>query len=199
MMVKICGLTNREDTQAAIDGGASALGFNFWPKSPRYVAPEAAARLLELIPGNVWKVGLFVNEPPEAVESMARHLNLDIVQHHGDTDLPRKPRVWKALSVKPGFRHDTLEEYSAEAFVLDAPAGEAHGGTGKTYDWGLVAGGCKKIILAGGLEAGNVQQAIQTAKPWGVDACSRLESSPGKKDHKKMADFLKAALSEEIE
>jgi phosphoribosylanthranilate isomerase len=197
MMVKICGITNREDALAAIEGGAAALGFNFFLESPRYIAPERAAELFEELPPGVWKVGLFVNEPPEKVAAAARRLALDVVQLHGDAPVPDGIRVWKALAVTPGFRHEELERYSAEAFVLDTPAGMAHGGTGKTYDWALVAGARKKIILAGGLEAGNVRLAIRTAKPWGVDACSRLESSPGKKDHKKMAEFLKAALSGE--
>ena len=197
MMVKICGITNREDALAAIDGGAAALGFNFWPRSPRYIQPEAAAELFETLPAGVWRVGLFVNEPPPRVTATARQLALDIVQLHGDMPLPKDLRVWKALSVTPDFRHDELDKYPAEAFLLDTPAGAAHGGTGKTYNWELAAGAGKKIILAGGLDAGNVRLAIRTAKPWGVDACSRLESSPGNKDHEKIADFLKAALSEE--
>lgn len=198
MIVKVCGITNREDALAAAEAGASALGFNFWPGSPRYVEPERAATILEILPSTVWKVGLFVNELPEKVAEVASRLGLDIVQIHGEVPLPVKPRVWKALGVKPGFRAEQLEGYAAEAFVLDAPAlgGAAHGGTGKTYDWRLVAGVSRKVVLAGGLDVENVREAIRTAQPWGVDACSRLESAPGRKDHKKMAAFIEAAFSE---
>jgi len=198
MMVKICGITNREDALAAVEGGASALGFNFWPKSPRYIPPNGAVELFEGLPSRVWKVGLFVDEPPETVLAVARRISLDVVQLHGDAPLPQGIRVWKALSVGPGFRHEQLEEFGAEAFLLDAPAGAARGGTGRTFDWTLAAGTHRKIIVAGGLDAGNVALAIRAARPWGVDACSRLESSPGRKDHGKMAQFLRAALAEDL-
>lgn len=196
MMVKVCGITNREDALAATGAGATALGFNFWPGSPRYIEPERATEIFEWLPPGVWKVGLFVDEAPEKVTAAASRLTLDVVQVHGEGPLPNAPRVWKALGVKPGFRTGELDSYAAEAFVLDAPAGAAHGGTGKTYDWSLVAGIPKKVVLAGGLDADNVQEAIRTARPWGVDSCSRLESVPGKKDHAKMAAFIAAALAD---
>jgi phosphoribosylanthranilate isomerase len=196
MTVKICGITNRDDALAAVEGGAAALGFNFWPKSPRFVPPEQAAELLADLPRHVWKVGVFVSEPPETVSALAVHLALDVVQLHGETVWPAGIRVWKAVAVDSEFRAEDLERYDAEAFLLDAPAGALYGGTGRTFDWQRVAGLRRKIVLAGGLDAGNVREAIRTVKPWGVDACSRLESAPGKKDHKKMAAFLKAALEE---
>ncbi len=196
MMVKICGITNREDALAAIEGGASALGFNFWPKSPRYVSPERAAELLAVLPGVVWRVGVFVNEPPETVAQMAEELGLDVVQLHGEAAAPAGLRVWRALPVDAAFRAELLDLYPAEAFLLDAPAGAQIGGTGRSFDWRRAAGLKHRIILAGGLDADNVREAIRTARPWGVDACSRLESAPGKKDHRKMAAFLKAALEE---
>lgn len=196
MMVKICGITNRDDALAAIEGGAAALGFNFWPKSPRFVRPERAADLLADLAGHVWKVGVFVSEPPEKVSALTAQLALDVVQLHGETAWPAGIRVWKAVPVDSEFRAEDLERYDAEAFVLDAPAGALYGGTGRTFDWRRVAGLRRKIVLAGGLDAGNVREAIRTVRPWGVDACSRLESAPGKKDHKKMAAFLKAAREE---
>lgn len=196
MMVKICGITNREDALAAIEGGASALGFNFWPKSPRYVPPERAAELLGGLPGGAWKVGVFVNEAAETVARLAGELGLDVVQLHGEAEAPAGLRVWRAFPVDAAFRADLLELYPAEAFLLDAPAGAQVGGTGRSFDWRRAAGLKHRIILAGGLDADNVREAIRTARPWGVDACSRLESAPGKKDHRKMAAFLKAALEE---
>jgi len=197
MIVKICGITNIEDALAAAAAGASALGFNFWPGSPRCIEPELAGEILRSLPNSVWSVGLFVNEPPERVAKAAGHLGLDIVQIHGDTALPQGLRVWKALGMGPDFRPAELDQYAAEAFVLDTPAGEAHGGTGRTFDWSRAAGFREQVVLAGGLDASNVRQAIRAARPWGVDSCSRLESAPGKKDHAKVAAFISAALSEE--
>lgn len=197
MMVKICGITNRTDALAAIECGASALGFNFWRKSPRYLAPERAAEILAGLPDTVWKVGVFVNEPPERVSTLAAELRLDAVQLHGDQAFPAGLRVWKAMAVDSAFRPELLDGYAVEAFLLDAPSGALHGGTGRSFDWRRVAGLRHKIILAGGLDADNVREAIRTARPWGVDACSRLESAPGRKDHRKMAAFVKAALEED--
>jgi phosphoribosylanthranilate isomerase len=195
MMVKICGITNREDALAAIERGALALGFNFYPKSSRYVADreELVGSILGVI-----KVGVFVNEPPRKVAETARRLGLDAVQLHGEEaadQYPAGPAVWKAVRVENGFRLSDWEKDPAEVLLLDGPAGSLFGGAGAAFDWNLAAGCRKKIMLAGGLDADNVRQAIAAARPWGVDACSRLESAPGKKDHKKMAAFLKAALA----
>jgi len=191
MMVKICGITNREDALAAIDGGASALGFNFYPGSPRYIDPERAAALIADLPGSIWKVGVFVNETPERIAVIS---GLDVAQLHGDEPPCSYPRgrVWKAARVDDGFRLDDLDDCPAEAILLDSPGA---GGTGRVFDWSRAAGSKKRIILAGGLDASNVKQAIATAQPWGVDVCSRIESAPGRKDHAKMAQFLKEALS----
>ncbi|MCW5980896.1 MAG: phosphoribosylanthranilate isomerase [Bryobacteraceae bacterium] len=193
MMVKICGITNRDDALAAVEGGAAALGFNFWPGSPRHIAVDAAAQIVETLPANVWKVGLFVDEAPEAIRAITEQLALDVAQIHGDGGWPEGIRIWKALAVTPEFHPQDLDAYAVEAFLLDAPAGVRRGGAGKPFDWRLAAGASKRIVLAGGLDASNVAEAIRTARPWGVDACSRLESAPGKKDHDKMSAFLKAA------
>ena len=195
MMVKICGITNREDALAAIEAGATALGFNFWSGSPRYIDPESAGDLLALVPSHVWKVGLFVNELPQKVANLAARLGLDIVQLHGNQPPPEELRVWKAVQVTPAFTMDQLNDPRVDAFLLDAASGARHGGTGQTFDWNLVQTTARRIVLAGGLDASNVGQAIQMVRPWGVDACSRLESAPGRKDHRKMQDFIKAALS----
>jgi phosphoribosylanthranilate isomerase len=191
MMVKICGITNVGDALAAAEGGATALGFNFWPRSPRHVTAEAAARIIERLPATVWKVGVFVDENSATVARMANEAGLDIVQLHGHEkadDFPEKLRVWKAVRIRKDFDLATLETYPAEAILLDGPA------NGVSFDWKVAALGAKKVIIAGGLDAENVQTAIRQARPWGVDACSRIESAPGKKDHVKMAQFLKAAL-----
>jgi indole-3-glycerol phosphate synthase/phosphoribosylanthranilate isomerase len=188
MMVKICGVTNRGDAMAAIDGGATALGFNFYPGSPRYIEPNRAADLVASLPGQIWKVGVFVNETPERIAAIA---GLDVAQLHGHeppSAYPKNIRVWKAARVDANFHP---ADCPAEALLLDSGAG----GTGQTFDWTRAAGLARRIILAGGLDASNVKQAIETARPWGVDVCSRIESAPGRKDHAKMAQFLKEALS----
>jgi phosphoribosylanthranilate isomerase len=196
MMVKICGITNRGDALAAVDGGASALGFNFYRPSPRYIAPEAAQAILAALAPGVLKVGVFANEPADSVASIAGQLGLDIVQLHGESpEIPSGLRVWRAVPVVPGFDVASLASLPAEAFLLDVPSGAAYGGTGRSFDWSLARGARHPVILAGGLDETNVRRAIEEARPWGVDACSRLESSPGCKDHRRMAQFLKAARS----
>ena len=202
MMVKICGIMNRDDALAAIDGGAAALGFNFYPGSPRYIPPQEAARIIEALPASACKVGVFVNESPESVRELVGNTGLDVAQLHGQEEaaaLPQGIRVWKALRVDASFGPRKLAPFDVEAFLLDAPAPHVYGGSGSTFDWSKAAGLGGKIILAGGLDAANVREAIRRARPWGVDACSRLESAPGRKDHGKMLAFLKAALSESEE
>jgi len=199
MIVKICGLTNLEDALAAVECGATALGFNFYPASPRYIRPEQAARIIEHLPEAVWKVGVFVDAPPEEINRIRSLAGLDIVQLHGN-ESPEMTllvgRAWKALRVEAGFTPARFEPYRVEAFLLDAPC-ETYGGSGCTFDWNLARGAGRPIVLAGGLDENNVRQAIRTVRPWGVDACSRLESAPGRKDHARMARFVKAALAEE--
>ncbi len=192
MMVKICGITNREDALAAIEGGASALGFNFYPQSPRYLDPDQAAELIAELPAGVWKVGVFVNESAERITAVANRAKLDIAQLHvGQADSLSNIRIWQAAQVDETFSLTTLDQLQAEAVLLDTAI---HGGTGRTFDWSKAAGATKvKIILAGGLDAANVREAIATVHPWGVDACSRIESTPGRKDHVKMAQFLREA------
>ena len=196
MIVKICGITNREDALAAAAGGASALGFNFYHKSPRYIPPERAAEIIAELPVSVWKVGVFVNDPPHTVARVAREAGLDIVQLHGDeepSEYPAGLRVWKAVRVDAGFSLAAWSRCPAEALLLDGPAGALFGGAGHAFDWTAAAGAARRIVLAGGLGPDNVREAIAQARPWGVDACSRLESAPGRKDHMKMAQFLEAA------
>jgi phosphoribosylanthranilate isomerase len=193
MILKICGITSPLDAMTAIEAGATAIGFNFYSRSSRYISPEHAAAILT--PG-VRRVGVFVNELPGRIEEIARIAALDIAQLHGDElpgQYPRTIGVWKAARVGADFTFAPYEEVPAEALLLDGPAAELYGGAGKTFDWHLAARSRKRIIVAGGLDAGNVALAIQLANPWGVDACSRIESAPGIKDHRKMIDFLVAA------
>jgi len=180
-MVKVCGITRREDAEVAVAAGASAIGFVFYPKSPRYVTPETAAELGRGL--EVWKVGVFVDESPAAIEAAMRAAHLDVAQIYGG-DLPNVPRVWRAIRVGPTSRPANER---VEAVLLDGPA------NGITFDWKQAHGFSDKLILAGGLNASNVAEAIRVAKPWGVDASSSLESAPGIKDHDKVRQFVKAA------
>jgi phosphoribosylanthranilate isomerase len=196
MILKICGITSQDDASAAIEGGATAIGFNFYPPSARYIAPERAAAIATA--EGVRRVGVFVNEPREHVEEVARLASLDTAQLHGDeapAQYPPSLAVWKAFRVGAGFDFARAgnEARAAEALLLDGPAGELYGGAGRTFDWTLARVSGHRIILAGGLDASNVAEAVSLARPWGVDACSRIESEPGKKDHKKMSEFLQAA------
>ena len=180
-MVKVCGITRRQDAEAAVEAGASAIGFVFVPSSPRYVSPETAAELGRGL--DVWKVGVFVDETPAFVESAMRTAELDVAQIYGGS-LPNVPRIWRAIRVGPTSRSASE---SVEAVLLDGPA------NGIPFDWNQSRGLSGKIILAGGLDASNVTEAIRVAKPWGVDASSGLESAPGIKDHDKVRKFVKAA------
>jgi phosphoribosylanthranilate isomerase len=196
MTIKICGITNAEDALAAAAAGATAIGFNFYPRSPRYIAPQRAAEIAT--PAGVRRVGVFVNEPAARVEEIARIARLDVAQLHGDerpADYPAALAIWKAVRVTEDFDLSLYAECGAEALLLDGPASGLYGGAGIAFDWS-VGGACFSlpIILAGGLDASNVARAVALAHPWGVDACSRIEASPGKKDHKKMTEFLQAAM-----
>ena len=189
--VKICGITNWADARLAVDLGADALGFNFYPASPRSVSPAGAWEIIRRLPPMVASVGVFVNWPAGVVAALARALRLDTVQLHGHErpdearELAGAFRVIKAFAVRPGFRVSTLASYSAaSAFLLDGFRRGLHGGTGATSDWRLARQanrhGC--VILAGGIRPENVARAIAQARPFAVDVASGVEARPGKKD-----------------
>lgn len=196
-LVKVCGITSVVDARAAVDAGAGALGFNFYPRSPRFLSVVDAAAITAEVPKAILKVGVFVNESPARVAEIVQQAGLDIAQLHGDETVAGVPpgvRVWKAFRVNEAFGIEQLEAFPAEAFLLDTPT-EMYGGSGHTFDWTRARGAGGRILLAGGLDESNVREAIAAAQPWGVDACSRLESAPGKKDHGRMARFIAAAHS----
>ena len=200
MMVKICGVTNREDALAAVDAGASAIGLNFCRQSPRYLSPADAANIAGVLPNGILKVGVFVDEAPETIARMAREAGLDVVQIHGSARCSTLP-VWRAVPIQNAIDANLFGDSEAEAFLLDTASSKLHGGTGQTFPW-LIARDAghlttRKIIVAGGLDESNVRTAILEARPWGVDVCSRIESAPGRKDHSKMTRFIKAALTAE--
>lgn len=182
MMIKVCGITRREDAVAAAEAGASALGFIFYPKSPRYVTPNQVAQLGEGL--DVLKVGVFVDEQAATIEAAIRAARLDVVQIYGGV-APAGTRVWKAFRVGDSF--DRSLGQGAEALFLDGAA------NGVPFDWAQARNAADKVIVAGGLDAANVAEAIRAARPWGVDASSRLETAPGVKDREKVRAFVEAA------
>ena len=184
MFVKVCGITNRDDAMAAVDAGARAIGFIFAP-SPRSVTPGDIESWIADVPSAVWRVGVFVDESPDVIEQVSTRLRLDIAQLHGAETPDRHPqgvRVWKAFRV---FEAETrVPDYPAEAILIDGPA----------YDWSRRGEFSAPLIMAGGLNPDNVTEAIERARPWAVDVSSGIEASPGRKDHLRMKQFIKAAL-----
>lgn len=202
--IKICGITTLEDALVAIDAGADALGFVFYPKSPRHIFPEQAAAIIRHLPPFVQIVGLFVNESLPTVNETADQCGLDIVQLHGE-ESPEfcdavKRRVIKAFRIKDIRSLEAINNYRTSAFLLDAWSPSAHGGTGRTFNWEIAATAAAsgRIILAGGLTPENVAAAIELVRPYAVDVSSGVESAPGRKDIRKIEEFIynaKNALS----
>lgn len=188
-VIKVCGITNEEDAMIAINAGANALGFNLYRRSPRYVSAGVARRISDSVPGDYLRVGIFVNPTVDEVTAAVNEAALDVIQLHGN-ECPTLSDfcVWKAVDPNTELRTYS----SAQAFLFDTPT-DAFGGSGKIFDWKLAARSGVRTLIAGGLDSSNVAEAIATALPWGVDACSRLESSPGMKDPHKVRDFVSAA------
>jgi phosphoribosylanthranilate isomerase len=209
LVVKICGITTVADAECAIDAGADALGFVFWPMSPRRTTVEAAAAISRELPTTVRRVGVFVNETREAMARAADAVGLDLLQLHGDepveaiAGLPR-PAI-KAVRVGKGFAQDEALRYAAVAagvLVDTRLPGETHrpGGTGVPFDWSLVKGLASRVsflMLAGGLGPGNVGEAVREVRPHAVDVSSGVEALPGRKDPEKVRAFVKAAREAE--
>lgn len=187
MIVKICGITNENDAQVAIEAGANALGINFYPKSPRFVTLEQARRVTRLA-GDHLRVGIFVSASPDELLRTAADAGLDVVQVHGKFRRTRL-RTWRGVRAGEPAPED---DEGVEAYLLDTP-GTNFGGSGRTFDWALAASFPRRKIVGGGLDEWNVAAAIEASTPWGVDACSRLEASPGIKDANRVRAFVKAA------
>ena len=199
--VKICGITNLEDALLAAKCGTDELGFNFYEKSPRYISPNNARKIIDKLASNIWKVGVFVNEPIERVLDIANIAGLDAVQLHGDeghdyvTELHKRTNkeIIKAVRVTPEFDLANVIDFDAHAILLDGFSKDEYGGTGKTFDW-KIAKDARTMIgflyLAGGITTENVRQAIREVRPYAIDVCSSIESLPGKKDKEKLQDFM---------
>jgi phosphoribosylanthranilate isomerase len=198
MKVKICGITRYEDAALALDEGADALGFNFFPPSPRYIDPTHAQKIILRLPPFTVTVGLFVNvAPPGKVTEIAKTAGVQVVQLHGDEspeycrELPGWPLI-KVLRIGGDPVTEDLDRYPVRAFLLDVKDDVLFGGTGASFDWNLAQGIDRKrpVILAGGLRAENVRAAIRTVNPYAVDVCSGVEREPGIKDPAKLKAFM---------
>jgi phosphoribosylanthranilate isomerase len=196
--IKICGLTREEDVDAAVAAGADALGFVFYPPSPRYVTAQRAVELVRRIPPFVEVVGLFVNEPPEVVQAVCAALPISILQFHGDENAAycrqfSRPYL-RAARVRPEL---DLVEFAgsfpdARGLLLDAFV-EGYGGGGHVFDWTLIPPDLPGfLVLSGGLTAANVGDAIRRVRPVAVDVSSGVEMGKGIKDHSKIAAFVAA-------
>ena len=198
---KVCGITNPKDGAFAAESGADAIGLVF-AESPRKVSVEEAREIAAALPDGVLKVGVFVNEEPEEVLRIAREVGLDYAQLHGD-EAPETVtflreagvKVMKALRVRDEGSLAALDGYGADLVMLDAWSEKARGGTGERFDWALAKSlrGRGNIVVSGGLSPENVREAISFFEPYGVDASSSLEETPGKKDEERVRRFVSAA------
>ncbi len=196
--VKICGITNPEDGLMAAKLGADALGFVFYEKSPRYLKKEQAREITRELPPFVTRVGLFVNEEESRIKDICEFSFLDAIQLHGDEppqfcELFEGKKVIKAFRIKNRDDFKAIPRYRVNAILLDTFSLTEYGGTGKSFNWQLAEEAKKfgRIILAGGLTPENVGEAIKTVRPYAVDVSSGVESSRGKKDWKRMEEFMK--------
>jgi len=198
--IKICGITNATDAIAAVQLGADMLGFNFYPESPRFIEPAEAGKIIKKLPAFVDTVGLFINADADFIRKTAGDLMLNWVQLHGDespgfcASLDNMPaKVIKAIRIKDGKDIEYARNFATDALLLDAYHPSLYGGTGERFDWRVLPQltGHKfgRTFLAGGITPQNVAEAIGQGF-YGIDICSGIESSPGKKDHKKMAELF---------
>ncbi|MCI0348335.1 MAG: phosphoribosylanthranilate isomerase [Acidobacteriales bacterium] len=214
LWIKICGTTNLEDARVSIDAGADALGFIF-ADSPRKIALAQAQEIITQLPKGVEKIGVFVDDKPERILEVVTELGLTGVQLHGNESsihvgalrkgTPEGTRILKAVRLNDPAAGSQLAIYGAnrrllpDAILLDSGSAEKPGGTGQTFNWRQWAGVAQQlsermaITVGGGLTVENVAEALDILSPWGIDVVSGVEKSPGKKDHKKVRDFIAAA------
>ena len=207
--IKICGLTRVEDVQAVVAAGADAIGFVFYPKSPRYVTPEQAAELMRAVPPFITCTGLFVNATPEQVAATCKVAPISLIQLHGDETVEQSAAIaaaagrqfMRVFRVKPDTLPSDLLEYEQlcraasplfTSLLLDTYV-DAYGGAGKGFDWSLIPKDlAPRVVLSGGLSVHNATDAVVGVRPYAVDISSGVEASKGIKDARKIADFVAA-------
>ncbi len=197
--VKICGITNLEDALAAVFSGADAIGFVFYRKSPRYIDPKKARNISRILPKKIIKVGVFINEKEERIKDIAETCGLDILQFHGN-ESPEFCTRFKAFRIIKAFRVGNplelkeLKKYKTFAYLFDAYSKNKPGGTGKKFNWKLLPEKSKiknPVFLSGGLSIRNINNALRQVRPDWLDLSSSVEEKPGKKDHRKIQDFIR--------
>jgi len=200
--IKICGITRLEDALGAVEAGADALGFMFYPASKRAITTGAAGAIIRELPGSIRKVGVFVDADPTEVRRTVEHTGIDTLQFHGheSPEICRQSEsinVWKAFRVRSRASLILLRDYmDADAWLLDSYVPGEMGGTGATFNWELAAEARsmgRPIILAGGLTPENVGEAVRQVRPFAVDVSSGVESAPGQKDPDRVRAFIAAA------
>ncbi len=197
--VKICGITNLNDANLCVSLGAWALGFIFYKKSPRYIGPDKAKKIIESLPPFLVPVGVFVNQEEESIKDIAHFCGIRTLQFHGE-ETPRfckkfkQYKIIKTFRVRDDFNLKDLRNYPVDAFLFDSYKEGLYGGTGTKFSWGLIKSIHKlkqSIILSGGLNASNVNQAIEEINPYAVDLASGVEEAPGIKSPKALREFFK--------
>ena len=204
--IKICGITNEEDALCAVGCGADALGFIFYPPSPRYITPTDAREIIKILPANVAIVGVFVNEDAENVKRISGLCGLDFIQLHGDESIEYCSGFAPEMIIKAvelGDENDLLiaTRYNASAILVDSRHAGLYGGTGKKSNWDLALQlkSEKPLILSGGLNENNVGEALEKVAPDALDINSGVEIKPGKKDHRKLAEIFEIIRRADIE
>ena len=206
LQVKICGVTNVEDARACADLGADMIGLNFYPQSVRYIRPQHARKIIEVIPRGVRAVGVFVDPTASEVRSIAKSVSIEYVQLHGNVppetcrELTSEFRVIRAFSTDGQFKPEDVRSFLECDVILDAHHEELRGGTGLTCDWSLARATlpfARFLILSGGLNAQNLGDAIATVGPHAVDVCTGVETAPGVKDRRAIEKFIAAARAAE--
>ena len=196
--IKICAITNLEDTLNSVKAGCNALGFVFYRKSPRYITPDEARQIIKHIPAHILKIGVFVNAKEKTIKYTAKLCNLDMLQFHGNESPEfcqkfKSYKIIKAFRVKDKIELKNLLNYKTFAYLFDTFVKSKVGGTGKKFNWALVrhfSGFRKPIFLSGGLNVKNVTEAIKQVRPDWLDVSTSVEIKPGKKDYNKVKEFI---------
>jgi len=195
MIVKICGITRLEDAEAAVAAGAGAIGFIFWPKSPRFIDPHRARAIAAALPPFVTAVGVFVNQPLAYVNGVASLVGLGAVQLHGDETPEFATTVTRPVMKAVSIGRDEAQIWPSRVrLLLDVHDPVARGGTGRTIDWAAAAdlAARREVVLAGGLTPDNVADAVARVRPFGIDVSSGVERAPGIKDHRRLRALFEA-------